>query len=58
MYTEASTILRAVAVDFFFNCWCVEIPWDNCILHAQRCIHKTLVRKHPKISMFDVEAVP
>jgi hypothetical protein len=29
MFAEASTILRAVAVDFFFNCWYLEIPSDN-----------------------------
>jgi hypothetical protein len=26
---EASTVLGAVAADFFFNCWCLEIPLDN-----------------------------
>jgi hypothetical protein len=26
---EASTVLRAVAADFFCNCWCLEIPSDN-----------------------------
>jgi hypothetical protein len=29
MFSEASTILRAVAGDFFFNCWRLEIPSDN-----------------------------
>jgi hypothetical protein len=29
MCSEASTVLRAVAADFSFNCWCVEIPSDN-----------------------------
>jgi hypothetical protein len=29
MCAEASTVLRAVAADFFFNCWYLEIPWDN-----------------------------
>jgi hypothetical protein len=24
-----SAVLRAVAADFFCNCWCVEIPSDN-----------------------------
>jgi hypothetical protein len=23
------TVLRAVVADFFFNCWCLEIPSDN-----------------------------
>jgi hypothetical protein len=26
MCAEARTILRAVAADFFSNCWCLEIP--------------------------------
>jgi hypothetical protein len=26
MCAEASTVLRAVAADFFFNCWYLEIP--------------------------------
>jgi hypothetical protein len=29
MCAEASTVLRAVAADFFFNCWCLEILSDN-----------------------------
>jgi hypothetical protein len=33
MYAEASTILRAVAADFFFNCCYLEIPSDNRIRH-------------------------
>jgi hypothetical protein len=37
--TEASTVLRAVAADFFFNCWCLEILSDNSIQHVPRCIH-------------------
>jgi hypothetical protein len=36
MRAEASTILRAVASDFFFICWYLEIPSDNCIRHIQR----------------------
>jgi hypothetical protein len=39
MCAEASTVLRAVAADFFCNCWCVEIPSDNRILHLPRCVH-------------------
>jgi hypothetical protein len=27
--TEASIVLRAVAADFFFTCWCSEILSDN-----------------------------
>jgi hypothetical protein len=29
MCAEASTVLRAVAADFFFNGWYLEIPSDN-----------------------------
>jgi hypothetical protein len=36
---EASTVLRAVAVDFFFNCWCLEMPSNNHIQHILRCVH-------------------
>jgi hypothetical protein len=35
---DASTALRAVAADFFFNCWRLEIPSDNCIIHVLRCV--------------------
>jgi hypothetical protein len=38
MCAEASTILRAVAADFFFNCWFLEIPSDNRIRHIPRCV--------------------
>jgi hypothetical protein len=34
MSAEASTVLRAVAADFFFNCWYMEIPSDNRIRHV------------------------
>jgi hypothetical protein len=36
---EASTVLRAVAADFYFNCWYSEIPSDNRIRHKPRCVH-------------------
>jgi hypothetical protein len=39
MCAEASTVLRAVAADFFFNSWCLEIPSDNRIRHVPRCVH-------------------
>jgi hypothetical protein len=29
MCAEAISVLRAVAADFFYNCWCLEIPSDN-----------------------------
>jgi hypothetical protein len=28
-----------VAVDFFFNCWCLEIPSENHIGHEPRCVY-------------------
>jgi hypothetical protein len=37
--TEASTVLRAVAEDFFFNCWRLEIPSDNRFRHVLRRVH-------------------
>jgi hypothetical protein len=39
MCAEARTVLRAVAADFFFNCWYLEIPLDNRIQHIPRCVH-------------------
>jgi hypothetical protein len=39
MCAEASTILRAVVADFFFNCWYLEIPSDNRIRHLPKCVH-------------------
>jgi hypothetical protein len=39
MCAEANTILRAAAADFFFNCWCLEIPSDNRIRHIPWCVH-------------------
>jgi hypothetical protein len=39
MCSEASAVLRAVAADFFFNCWCLEIPSDNRIRHIPRFVH-------------------
>jgi hypothetical protein len=37
--TEANTVLRLVVADFFFRCWCLEIPLDNHIWHVPRCMH-------------------
>jgi hypothetical protein len=37
--TEARTVLRAVAADFFCNCWCTKIPSDNRIQHVTGCAH-------------------
>jgi hypothetical protein len=39
MCAEAGTILRAVAADFFFNCWYLEIPSDDHIRHIPKCVH-------------------
>jgi hypothetical protein len=39
MCAEASTILRAVVVDFFFNCWYLDILLDNLIRHVPRFVH-------------------
>jgi hypothetical protein len=36
---EASTVLRAVAENFSFSCWYLEIPSDNRIRHIPMCIH-------------------
>jgi hypothetical protein len=37
MCTEARTVLRSVAADFFFNSWCLEILSDNRIRYVPRC---------------------
>jgi hypothetical protein len=39
MCTKVSTILRAEAADFFFNCWYLDISLDNHIQHVPRCTH-------------------
>jgi hypothetical protein len=39
MCAEASTVLRALAADFFFNRRYLEIPSDNRIRHIPRCVH-------------------
>jgi hypothetical protein len=49
MCAEASTVLRAVAADFFFNCWYLEIPSDNRIRQIPRC--KTFDWKRSRIFM-------
>jgi hypothetical protein len=36
---EASAVLRAVAADFFFNFWYLEIRSVNRIRHVPRCVH-------------------
>jgi hypothetical protein len=62
MCAEANTILRAVAVDFFFNCWYLEIPSDNRIRHLPRLGSSPVMRKafdwkRSRISVLEVEAV-
>jgi hypothetical protein len=61
MCAEASTVLRVVAADFFFNCWYLEIPSDNRIRHLPRCVNyhaQGFHWKRSRISMLEVEAVP
>jgi hypothetical protein len=61
MWAETRTVLRAVAADFFFNCWYLEIPSDNRIRHIPRCVHymrKAFDWKRSRISMLEVEALP
>jgi hypothetical protein len=60
MFAEASTVLRAVAEDFFFNCWCVEIPSDNRIRHipSSSIMRKAFNCNSSRISVFEVEVVP
>jgi hypothetical protein len=36
---EASAVLRAVVMDFFFNCWCLEISSDNCSARTKVHLH-------------------
>jgi hypothetical protein len=61
MFADASTILRAVAADFFFNCWYLEIPTDNRIRHIPRCVHyhaQGFRLERSRIYILEVEAVP
>jgi hypothetical protein len=39
MCALTNTVLRAVAADFFFNCWYLDIPSNNRIWYVARCIH-------------------
>jgi hypothetical protein len=39
MCAEASTVLRVVVADFFFNCWYLENTSDDRIRHVPRCVH-------------------
>jgi hypothetical protein len=57
---EASTVLRDVAADFFFNCWYLEIPSDNRIgtyEGASTIMRKAFNWKRSRISVLEVEAV-
>jgi hypothetical protein len=38
MCPEASTVLRVVAADLFFNCWYLEVPSDNRIRLIPLCV--------------------
>jgi hypothetical protein len=61
MCAEASTVLRAVAADFFFNCWYLEIlritVFDT-YQGASTIMRKAFDWKRSRISMLEVEAVP
>jgi hypothetical protein len=37
-YAEVSSVLRALAVDFFFNCWCFEIHSGNRMWLEPGCV--------------------
>jgi hypothetical protein len=39
MCAATSTVLRAVAVKFFFNCWYLEVLLNNHIRHVPRRVH-------------------
>jgi hypothetical protein len=54
---EASTVLRAVTTDFFFNCWHLDIPLDNRIRHHHAIMRKAFDWKRSGISMFELEAL-
>jgi hypothetical protein len=43
MRAEVSTVVRAVAADYFFNCWCLELSSDNRILQDPRCEQLILI---------------
>jgi hypothetical protein len=54
-------MLRAVAADFFFNCWYLEIPSKTVFgtyQGASTIMRKAFDWKRSRISMFEVEAVP
>jgi hypothetical protein len=58
---DASTVLRAVVVDFFFNCWCLEISLETIFgmyQGASTITHKAFYWKCSSIFMLEVEAVP
>jgi hypothetical protein len=61
MCAEASSVLRAVAADLFFNCRYLEIPSDSRIRHlhgASTIMRKAFDWKRSRISTLEVEAVP
>jgi hypothetical protein len=61
MCAEASTVLRAVAADFFFNYWCLEIPSETVFGTYQgvsTIMRKAFGWKRSMMSMLEVEAVP
>jgi hypothetical protein len=44
---EASTVLRAVAADFFCNCWCLVFDFGcyNCFITTRRTLELYLFQK-------------
>jgi hypothetical protein len=64
VYAEASSVLRALAADFVFNCWDLEIPSDNRLTifgtyqGASTIMSKAFDWKCSRISILEVEAIP
>jgi hypothetical protein len=57
MCAEESTVLRAVAADFFFNCWYLEIPSETVFgtyQGAPTIMRKAFEWKRSRISMLEV----
>jgi hypothetical protein len=61
MCAEASTVLRAVAANSFFNCWCLRslrITVFGTYQGASTIMRKAFDWKRSRISMLEVETVP
>jgi hypothetical protein len=58
---EASTVLTAVAADFFCTCWCIDITSDNVFgtyQGASTILRKAFNWKRSRISVLEVKALP